>query len=156
MNIRKAIPQDAPGLFACAVAAFSDYILLIQRTPASMMEDYYEGILSHHCLVAEDERGLLGFALLKEDGQEPGLMWIEDLACDPRYKGSGVGGALIEASEALMLGMGKTESRLYTHVKYERAHALYFRKGYAIYTRVQENGYDRYYMKKALCAQGKD
>jgi len=35
-------------------------------------------------------------------------------------------------------------------VKYERAHEIYFNCGYEIYDRVQENGFDRYYMKKYL------
>lgn len=150
MEIRRALPQDAAGIFACAVAAFSDYIMLISRTPAPMMEDYYEGILSHHCFLAEDERGLLGFILLKEDERESGLMWLEVLACDPQYQGDGTGTALLSLAEAHMRALRKTECRLYSHVKYTRAHTLYQRFDYETYARVQEQGYDRYYMKKSL------
>ena len=45
---------------------------------------------------------------------------------------------------------GKKECRLYTHVKYRRTQGIYLRRGYTIYDRVQEDGFDRYYMKKRL------
>lgn len=45
---------------------------------------------------------------------------------------------------------GKTECRLYTHVKYQRTLEIYRQRGYVIYDRVQEKGFDRYYMRKQL------
>lgn len=45
---------------------------------------------------------------------------------------------------------GKSECRLYTHVKYQRTLEIYRQRGYVIYDRVQEKGFDRYYMRKQL------
>lgn len=151
MEIRRAIPQDAKILFRCAVESYADYILLIERTPGPLLEDYYEGILSHHCFVAESDGGIDGFILLKE-GKE-GIMWLEAVASDPKSRGQGVGKALILFAEDYMKGLGMQECHLYTHVKYERSLAIYDHLGYVIYNRVQENGYDRYYLKKSLRTQ---
>lgn len=148
MTIRRAMVQDAPDVFLCAVLAFRDYILQIDRTPGPMLEDYYEGIKQHHTFLAEGDEGIDGFILLKEgDG---GIMWIDALATSPKQAGHGTGRALLSYAEDYMKGIGKTECRLYTHVRYSRTLSIYERQGFEIYDRVQEHGYDRYYLKKAL------
>ena len=40
MEIRRAALADIPGVCACCVAAFKDYIPLIGQTPGPMLEDY--------------------------------------------------------------------------------------------------------------------
>lgn len=39
MEIRRAILKDVPAIYSCSVESFKDYILLIGRTPAPMLED---------------------------------------------------------------------------------------------------------------------
>ncbi len=148
MEIRKATEADAPEIVTCVVAAFRDYMTLISRTPGPMLEDYWEGIQKHHTFVAVENEKLLGVLLLK-DG-EGTVMWLEVLATDPRLHGKGVGRALIQYADDYARSLGKTEMRLYTHVKYERTAGIYHRMGYETYDRVQEYGFDRYYLKKAL------
>lgn len=65
-------------------------------------------------------------------------------------KGTGVGRALLTFCEDYIRAQGKHQCRLYTHVKYTRSQQIYLRQGYTIYDRVQEEGFDRYYMKKDL------
>lgn len=151
MLIRRAQVQDAPDLFLCAVLAFRDYILQIDRTPGPMLEDYYEGIKQHTTFVAEIEDRIHGLILLK-DGEE-GVMWIDVLATDPTKAGQGIGRALLTYAQEYMISLGKTECRLYTHVAYGRTLSIYQRQGFTIYNRVQEYGYDRYYLKKGLKPQ---
>lgn len=148
MLIRRAQVQDAPDLFLCTVLAFRDYILQIDRTPGPMLEDYYEAIKHHPTFVAETEDGIHGFILLK-DGEE-GIMWIDVLATNPKQAGQGIGRALLNYAQEYMMSLDKTECRLYTHVAYGRTLSIYQRQGFSIYDRVQEYGYDRYYLKKLL------
>lgn len=152
MEIRDALMKDVPEIFLCCTAAFKDYIPLIRQTPGPMLEDYWESV--QHCptLVAEEDGKLLGFVLLKEGKQS--FMWMDVLATFPELHGKGVGRQLLAACEERIKALGRTECRLYTHVKYERTQSIYLRNGYEIYERVQEKGFDRFYMRKQLTEKG--
>jgi len=148
MAIRKAVFSDAPMLFQCTMEAFKDYILLIGRTPGPMLEDYSEAILSHHVFVAATKDGIDGLVLVK-DGKGD-FMWLDVLAVYPGKSNGGVGKALVQVAEEYIQSCGKLECRLYTHVKYRKPISMYQKLGYEIYDQVQEDGFDRYYMKKSL------
>ncbi len=148
MEIRAANFADAPQLFHCVVEAFMDYIPLIGQTPGPMLEDYCVGIEKHHTFVAEEAGELLGLVLLKEG--EGGIMWLDVLATYPQKRSRGAGRALIAYAEAYMRGLGKQACHIYTHVKYTRTIGIYQSLGYEIYDRVQEYGFDRYYLRKDL------
>lgn len=148
MNIRAATFADAPNLFHCAVEAYMGYIPLIGRAPGPMLEDYCAGVQQHHAFVAEEDGKMLGFILLKDGAGE--IMWLDAVATYPQAHGRGVGTALIRYAENYMRSQEKAVCHLYTHVKYTRTIALYQHLGFEIYERVQEYGYDRYYMKKNL------
>lgn len=148
MEIRKAKLEDIPAIYSCCVESFKDYILLIGKTPGPMLEDYYEGMLHHHTFVVPDGDSIAGFVLVK-DG-EGDFMWLDVLATHPSFRNRGVGKSLIAYCEDFIRNAGKSECRLYTHVKYERTQAIYLHCGYEIYDRVQEYGFDRYYMRKQL------
>ena len=146
MEIRRATLQDMPGVYACCVAAFKDYIPLIGQTPWPMKEDYCQALDQHALFVAAEGDRVLGYLLIK-DG-EGDFQWMDVLAAEP--KGTGVGRALLTFCEDYIRAQGKHQCRLYTHVKYTRSQQIYLRQGYTIYDRVQEEGFDRYYMKKDL------
>ena len=146
MEIRKATLKDLPALCTCCVEAFRDYIPLIGRIPGPMLEDYGEAMEKDFLFVAEDQGKLLGYLLIK-DG-EGDFMWMDVLAAYPG--GTGVGRVLLAHCEDFIRSRGKSECRLYTHVKYDRTRGIYLRQGYEIYDRVREYGFDRYYMKKRL------
>lgn len=148
MTIREATMGDIPDIFLCCVAAFKDYIPLIGQTPGPMREDYWESVRRFPALVAVEGEELLGFVLLKEGDED--YMWMDVLATFPHLHGKGVGRQLMAACEEKIKALGRKECRLYTHVKYKRSQSIYLRNGYEIYNRVQENGFDRYYMKKRL------
>lgn len=52
MEIRRAALADIPGVCACCVAAFKDYIPLIGQTPGPMLEDYCQARKEHFLFVA--------------------------------------------------------------------------------------------------------
>ena len=148
MEIRRAKLEDVPAIYSCCVESFKNYILLIGRTPEPMLEDYYEGALHHHPFIVLHGDSIAGFILVK-DG-EVDFMWLDVLAIHPDCKNKGIGKALIAFCEDFIRSMGKSECRLYTHLKYERTQSIYFDSGYEIYDRMQEDGFDRYYMRKKI------
>lgn len=148
MEIRKATVNDVPEICSCSTESFKDYILLIERLPGPMLEDYYDSALCHNMFVAEEKGQILGFLLIKDgDGD---FMWLDVVAVSPRAQGKGVGKALIAYCEEFIKNKGKSECRLYTHVKYKDIQAIYISHGFEIYDRVHENGFERFYMKKRL------
>lgn len=151
LNIRRAVATDAAKICSCTVNAFKDYMVMIGRTPGPMLEDYWVAIHEHHVFVAEINGKFSGFSLIK-DGDDD-CMWLDVLAVEMNDEGQGVGTALLKHAESFILSKGKKKCRLYTHVKYVRAQKLYLRHGYEIYQRVQEDGFDRYYLEKQLDGQ---
>ena len=149
MKIRKATVADAPAVVSCVIDSFKAYMLLIGRTPGPILEDYYVAIEEHYVFVAEEGGVICGVLLLK-DTPEAEYTLLDVLATLPDWQGRGIGRALTAYGEDFIRGLGKKECRLYTHVKYERTASIYHSIGYETYARVQEYGFDRYYMKKAL------
>lgn len=149
MEIRRAQPADEQAVTGCVNEAFSPYIPLIGLTPGPMLEDYRTALQNHPLFIATQDTLPVGVVLLKDAPGED-YMWLDVLATRTAYRGRGIGQALVAYSEDFMRSLGKKESRLYTHVKYEHSLALYQYLGYSITHRVREYGYDRYYMKKLL------
>ena len=93
MEIRRAALADIPGVCACCVAAFKDYIPLIGQTPGPMLEDYCQARKEHFLFVAAQGETILGYLLIKDGDGE--VMWMDVLAAWP--KGTGVGRRLINS-----------------------------------------------------------
>lgn len=74
MEIRRATLQDMPGVYACCVAAFKDYIPLIGQTPGPMKEDYCQALDQHALFVAAEGDRVLGYLLIK-DGEGDSSGW---------------------------------------------------------------------------------
>lgn len=146
VEIRRARLEDMPGVYTCCVNSFRDYILLIGQTPGPMREDYCQSLKDHTLFVAVEGEQVVGYVLIKDGEGE--VMWMDVLAAWPQ--GTGAGRALMDVCEDYIRAQGKKECRLYTHVEYRRTQGIYLRRGYIIYDRVQEDGFDRYYMKKRL------
>lgn len=146
MEIRRANLSDLPAVYTCCTEAFKDYIPLIGQVPGPMLEDYGAALEKDFLFVAEEAGVLRGYLLIKDgDGD---FMWMDVLAAHP--KGTGAGRALMAFCENFIRAQGKRQCRLYTHVTYQRTQEIYLRQGYQIYDRVQEYGFDRYYMRKDL------
>ena len=109
MEIRRATLQDMPGVYACCVAAFKDYIPLIGQTPGPRKEDYCQALDQHALFVAAEGDRVLGYLLIK-DG-EGDFQWMDVLAAEP--KGTGVGRALLTFCEDYIRAQGKHQCRLY-------------------------------------------
>ena len=75
MEIRRAALADIPGVCACCVAAFKDYIPLIGQTPGPMLEDYCQARKEHFLFVAAQGEIILGYLLIKDGDGE--VMWMD-------------------------------------------------------------------------------
>lgn len=150
--IYKAGEKDALAVQLCCEEAFGRYVSLIGKKPAPMCYDYLNEISNHVVFVASNGVKIVGFVLIKDDGED--YMWMDVLAVSPEFSGKGIGRRLISYCENYILQKGKRECRLYTNVKFERTCGIYAQQGYEIYDIVNEKGYERYYMKKELGNSG--
>ncbi len=76
MEIRRAALADIPGVCACCVAAFKDYIPLIGQTPGPMLEDYCQARKEHFLFVAAQGRSFWAtFSSRMEMGRSCGWMF---------------------------------------------------------------------------------
>ncbi|HEY0969413.1 MAG TPA: GNAT family N-acetyltransferase [Gemmatimonadales bacterium] len=97
MQIRRALPQDAPRIQA----------LIDGNVPGgTLLPRTREFILAHveHYLVAEADGAVVGCVHLEE--YAPSLAEVRSLAVDAGHHGRGVGSALVAAAEALAARRG--------------------------------------------------
>jgi len=94
-------------------------------------------------LVAEDERGLLGFVWLMIDQEYSGLRRgeIAAICVSPRFRGAGVGRSLMQQGEATLRLMGASAVHLMVTAGNDAAVRLYQSLGFEI---------TRYQMEKTL------
>ncbi len=137
---------DYAGLRACVVELQDFEHRIDSRFPdgESIVDEYIPDVL-HRCrqyagkiLVAEKDGAVVGYVMIWtrvpgediEDGDfECGR--LADLAVLQRFRGHGVGGALVRAAEDWALQNGVSYLRLGVMAANRRAHELYRRLGYA-------------------------
>lgn len=98
-------------------------------------------------VVAERGGKLAGVLVLAETAEG---FRVLNVAVHPRFRGSGVGRALLQFAEVEAVRRGYGSIYLSTHEKMTENQALYARIGYRECERRMEDGYARVYMRKAL------
>jgi ribosomal protein S18 acetylase RimI-like enzyme len=78
-------------------------------------------------LVAEEAGSVVGTVMAGYDGHRG---WLYYLASDPARRGEGIGTALVDAAEALLLDMGCPKVQLMVRPDNAVAHGFYDRLGY--------------------------
>ncbi len=100
-NIRNAVRGDSAAIFAliCALAEYEKMSDLVSATEADLEELLFTSGVGH-CLVAEDEGEIIGFALwfynLSTFKCRAGI-YLEDLFVLPERRGEGIGKALLKS-----------------------------------------------------------
>lgn len=147
--LRRAEPADVPAIEALVAAAYAHYVARIGRAPGPMGDDYAARVAAGEASLALDPAGaIVGLLVLElRDGAAP---LLDNVAVAPRAQGQGVGRALIAHAEAAARRRGAGSLRLYTHEKMIENIALYRRLGFAEIARIDEKGFRRVYMEKAL------
>ncbi len=148
--IREASHNDAPAARACVAAAFELYVERIGKPPAPMLLDFSAEIEKKHIWLADVRGKVVGVLVQYETRQG---FYIDTVAVDPLYQGTGVGKELLQFAEQEALGRGYDSIYLCTNIRMTENQLFYPRIGYVEYDRRFDEGYDRIFYRKILCAQ---
>jgi len=146
-SIRRATQDDVEQITALVAEAYSSYIPRIGRKPGPMLEDYTAVVAELSVFVMAKEAEVMGLLVLSP--QDSALL-LENIAVLPRYKGQGIGKALMAFSEDFARKAGCDAIQLYTHQRMTENIALYQALGYQETHRATENGFARVFMRKPM------
>lgn len=147
ITIRTARPEDADAMSQCVCSAYEHYIERMGKPPGPMLDDYPRVIAEHTASVAERDGEIVGIVVLIERPEGP---LLDNVAVSPAAQGTGLGGRLIRLAEEQATERGHSFIELYTHEVMVENVGIYERLGYVQTRRIEEKGYSRIYMRKAL------
>ncbi len=147
MYIRLATPADLVRISTCAHDAYAPYVERIGRKPAPMVADFRRQIDEEKIFVAADPSDVQGFAVFYPAGR---FMHLENVAVDPRYKGQGIGRALIDFVESAARDQRLAGVELYTNAHMTENLEMYPKLGYVEVDRRTEAGFSRVFFRKSL------
>jgi len=145
--IRPARPEDRARIEAIVEAAYSPYLVRMDRKPAPMTDDYARRIADGQTYVLENGGTVAGVLVLET--HEDHLL-LDNIAVDPLQHGKGFGRRLMDFTEAEARRRGYAAVELYTNEVMVENIALYLRLGYVETQRVLDRGYHRVYLRKNL------
>jgi ribosomal protein S18 acetylase RimI-like enzyme len=146
-NIRHATAVDAARIRAIVLSAYGLYIPRIGRAPAPMAADYEAEIAAGHVTVIEAADTLCGYMIA---WPEPDAFFLDNIAVDPAFQGSGLGRRLIDHAVAEAERLGLPALRLYTNVQMTENLSIYRHLGFVETRRVVEQGFHRVYLRLDL------
>ncbi len=147
--IREASQTDAQAAKSCVVAAFDLYVERIGKPPAPMLLDFSAEIEKKHVWLADVNGKVVGVLVQYET--ETGF-YIDTVAVNPIYQGTGVGKELLQFAEQEALRRGYDSIYLCTNVNMIENQQFYPRIGYVEYDRKLDEGYNRIFYRKTLCS----
>lgn len=145
--LRPAQTGEAPLLAALVERAYAHYVPVIGRRPAPMDDDYAARIVAGQAHVLECDGRILGLVVIED---QPGHLWLDNIAVEPEARGQGLGGLLLDFVEAEARRRGFQELRLLTNERMEANLVLYRNRGFAEVERREEKGFRRVFLRKAL------
>lgn len=140
-TIRRALPDDAPGLALCLARAYAPHATLPGLPPVAKGVD--EDIATRYVWIAVAGEEIVAGLVLDV---QPGAARLVNLGVVPEMEGQGLARRLIKLAEAECRAWGADALRLTTHVDLDRARGLYERLGW------RETGREaqRLFMEKPL------
>lgn len=147
LSIRRARPEDAPGLLALARCSFEMYIPRMGREPTPMTDDYATIIHRDFVWIVEGPDGFVAAMVLC---LKPESMLLDLLTVRPDYQGKGLGGAMMEMASIEAVKFGHDRITLYTHETMTENLALYSARGFEETHREEFKGGHVVYMAKKL------
>ncbi|MDT8332171.1 GNAT family N-acetyltransferase [Roseomonas gilardii] len=145
--LRPAQTGEAPLLATLVERAYTHYVPVIGRRPAPMDDDYAARIVAGQAHVLECDGRILGLVVIED---QPGHLWLDNIAVEPEARGQGLGGLLLDFVEAEARRRGFRELRLLTNERMEANLVLYRNRGFAEVERREEKGFRRVFLRKAL------
>jgi GNAT superfamily N-acetyltransferase len=122
LQIRPYEEADRPFLRTLYLASRKDTWTWMD-TGDFQLEDFDRAIIGETVIVAEHQGKLLGFASIFTQEN-----FLHNLFVDPAHKGTGVGSALLHASEAMFTGTGSLKCL----IKSKNSVAFYRAKGWEV------------------------
>lgn len=143
-HIRKATPEDSPGLTNCMESAYAPYQERMdgERLPP-MDVDYSSEIKNYPTWVVESKGDILGGLIMVFEDDHAS---IANIAVDSKSQGKGIGGELMKFAESRARERDYSELHLATHILLNENISLYRYLGW------QETRRDntRIFMKKGI------
>ena len=136
MEIKQATPQDAELLHSLVQEAFAEYRTTMVVPPSALAETLEEvraAIETGQVFLAWDGPEAVGTVRYEV---HPDYLYVGRLAVPPRYRGRGVGAALMVRLEELARDKGLPKVRLGTRQSMPGNLAFYSRLGYTVVERV--------------------
>ena len=144
---RLATLADRPAIEVIVEQAYSPYIKRMGRKPGPMLDDYAALIRDGRVHVLDRDGEARAYVVLLPHAD---AMLLDNVAVAAASRGQGFGKILMNFAEAKTREAGLSVVRLYTHETMTENIAIYLRAGYHETRRVEENGFRRVYMEKAL------
>lgn len=144
---RLAEPGDLSAVEALVKAAYTPYVARIGREPGPMLDDYRALIAQGVVRLATEADAVLGLLVVLPDVD---ALLLDNIAVAPDAQGRGVGRRLLAVAEDIARARGYRAIKLYTNEMMTENIAIYTRLGYVETHRVEEKGFRRVYMRKAL------
>ncbi|MCK5778986.1 MAG: GNAT family N-acetyltransferase [Rhodospirillales bacterium] len=147
MMMRPASASDAARVRDIARQAYARYVERIGREPAPMVADFDGHIERREVTVAELPDGITGYIVAFARADD---YFIENVAVDPAFAGTGIGRTLMAHAEAAAVRAGCTFVRLYTNIAMVENFPFYAALGYRKTHEATEAGFHRAYFEKSL------
>lgn len=147
IEMRPADQNDLQFLRACARAAYQQYIAVIGKPPAPMVEDFVARLADHFVHIASAGDEPIGYAVwtIRNDA-----LFLDSIAILPAAQSGGRGRAMMAWLEGEARRRGLIAIELYTNEKMTRNLTFYAQLNYRETGRVEEHGFRRVYFRKAL------
>jgi ribosomal protein S18 acetylase RimI-like enzyme len=147
MSVRPATAADVPAIARIVDAAYAPYVARIGRKPAPMLDDHAARVRDGQAFVFDAGGAVAGVAVLLD---APDHLLLDNIAVDDANRGTGIGRALLQFTEAEAVLRGYKEVRLYTNEAMTENIALYARIGYRETGRGGQDGYRRVFFAKSV------
>jgi len=145
--IRLAQAAEQKAVVACVRAAYSKYVVRMNREPAPMHADYATLIKKGVVYVLADDDVIQGVLVMMPEKK---YMFVENVAVDPHFQGQGLGLVLMTFVEQQARNEQLNEIRLYTNELMTENLRFYHKLRFEEESRRVQDGYQRVFLRKVL------
>ena len=128
--IRRATVADAAEVSALVNRAYERWVPVVGGRPRPMDDDYSVRLAEFEAWVDAEDGEIRGVIVLEPGGEH---LWVDNVAVDPAFKGSGIGRALLELALRRAGELGLSEVRFFTHELMVENRAIYSGLGWIEY-----------------------
>jgi N-acetylglutamate synthase-like GNAT family acetyltransferase len=128
--IRRATVDDAAAVSALVNRAYEHWVPVVGGRPRPMDDDYSVRLAEFEAWVDAEDGEVRGVIVLEPAGEH---LWVDNVAIDPAFKGSGIGRALLELALRRAGELGLSEVRFFTHELMAENRAIYAGLGWIEY-----------------------